>query len=100
MKNNENKGGNASSGDRPTLLPLEQLDRKNGSYENMFFDNLVWLTTEEARIYLRLPSKEALRQLIYRGVLNRPCKLGRSYRFKKSELDMHIESSRLHKRRS
>lgn len=57
-----------------------------------FFENLIWLTSEEATDYLRLPSPEALRQLVYRGVLKKPGRLGRLLRFKKKDLDQHLES--------
>lgn len=99
MQNKIETDVNQSGENRPTLLSSRELACKNVSYSKVFFENLVWLTSEEARIYLRLSSKEALRQLVYRGVLVQPYRIGRSIRFKKSELDTFIESSRLQKRR-
>lgn len=61
---------------------------KNG---NTLFENLIWLNSHEAAEYLRT-SKGGLRQMVYRGLL-KPYKLGRSSRFKRSELDKLIESS-------
>ncbi len=55
------------------------------------FDNLIWLTTEEAASFLRKTS-HALRQLTYKGKI-RPRKFcGRLY-FKKSELNELIDTS-------
>lgn len=59
--------------------------------DSLFFDNLKWLTTEEAATYLRV-SVGSVKNLVYRGVL-RPRKLGRLNRFKKNELDRLLESS-------
>ncbi len=55
------------------------------------FENLIWLNSKEAAEYLRV-SCGALRLLVYRGVI-KPYKLGRSSRFKRSELDRLLESS-------
>ncbi len=55
------------------------------------FDNLIWVTTEEAAEFLR-KSSHALRQMVYAGKL-RPRKVhGRLY-FKKGDLEALIESS-------
>lgn len=67
--------------------------------EKKFFDNLTWLNSREAVEYLRLPSNGALRQLVYRRQIPF-CKLGRSLRFSKAELDLALVSSTNHKRRS
>lgn len=99
MESNYNKGGDRSSESNSTLIPLKEQNRVKEKHDKMFFDNLVWLTSEEARVYLRLSSREALRQLIYRGVILRPARIGRSYRFKKVDLDNWLESSRFLKRR-
>lgn len=98
MKNNNKSVYTATSGGDHDLISLIKLSPENSSPDNVFFDNLVWLTTEEARIYLRLSSKEALRQLVYRGVVRTPYKLGRNNRFKRSDLDSFLETSRLRKR--
>lgn len=57
----------------------------------LLFDNLIWLNSKEAAQYLRV-SPEALRVLVYRGVI-KPYKLGRRSRFKREDLDKLIESS-------
>ena len=58
---------------------------------DVFFDNLVWLTTEEAAQYLR-KSANAVRLLVYRGAL-RARKFRRRLYFKKDELCALIETS-------
>lgn len=63
-----------------------------------FFDNLKWLTSRETVAYLRLPSLGALRQLVYRRQIPY-CKLGRSLRFNRAELDRLLESSGSNNRR-
>lgn len=55
------------------------------------FDNLIWLTTNEAAIFLR-KSSHALRQMIYKGRI-RPRKFGGRLYFKKSELDQLVDTS-------
>lgn len=56
-----------------------------------------YMTTEEAAVYLRL-SKEALRMKIYRKQIP-AYRLGRHWRFKKSELDLILQAT-LHRRRA
>ena len=70
------------------------------SYENArvdeeptFFDNLIWLTTEEAAKYLR-KTANALRILVHRGQL-RARKFRRRLYFKKIELDELLETSQI-----
>ena len=58
-----------------------------------FFDNLIWLTTEEAAQYLR-KSVNAIRILVFRKVL-RARKFRRRLYFRKSELEAVIEASQL-----
>ncbi len=55
------------------------------------FDNLKWLTTEEAAFFLR-KSSHALRQMTYKGKII-PRKFGGRLYFKKSELDQIIDIS-------
>ena len=55
------------------------------------FDNLIWLTTEEAANFLR-KSSHALRQMIYKGKIHPRKFSGRLY-FKKSELHELIDAS-------
>jgi len=59
----------------------------------LIFENLTWLTSNEAADYLRLPSVGALRVLVCKRRVPFH-KLGRSLRFKKSELDRLLEASR------
>jgi hypothetical protein len=64
----------------------------------MIFDNLIWLNTIEAAVYLRkftkdgLPSVGAIRNMVYRGYL-KPRKLRGRLLFKRRELDDLLESS-------
>lgn len=58
---------------------------------NTFFDNLIWLTADEAAEYLRI-SVENLRTKVHRGQVKSRTLNGR-LRFKKSELDFLLDSS-------
>ena len=55
------------------------------------FENLIWLTTEEAARFLR-KSCHALRQMVYKGQIKARKFRGRLY-FKKSELHELIDTS-------
>lgn len=68
----------------------ENISERNSS-SNLFFDNLIWLSTEEAAEYLRV-SIGSIKNLVYRGVL-KPRKLGRLNRFKREEIDRLLETS-------
>lgn len=57
----------------------------------MLFENLIWLTTEEAAVYLR-KSTHAIRQMVYKGKLMARKFDGRLY-FKKDELHALIDTS-------
>ena len=57
----------------------------------MLFDNLLWLTTEEAASFLR-KSNHALRQMLYKGQISARKVHGRLY-FKKSELHELVDTS-------
>jgi excisionase family DNA binding protein len=57
----------------------------------MLFENLIWLTTEEAAVYLR-KSTHAIRQMVYKGKLIARKFDGRLY-FKKDELHALIDTS-------
>ncbi len=63
------------------------------SLENsaLLFDNLIWLTTEEAARFLR-KSTHALRQMLYKGQISARKVHGRLY-FKKSELHELVDTS-------
>lgn len=56
-----------------------------------FFDNLIWLNTEEAARYLR-KSANAVRILVHKKIL-RARKFRRRLYFKKCELDSLLETS-------
>jgi len=62
----------------------------------VFFQNLKWLTSREAVVYLRLPSTGALRNLVYRRQIPF-VRLGRRLRFDRERLDRFLESSPSHK---
>jgi excisionase family DNA binding protein len=85
-------------GDITRKLPETGESGKN-EQDTQLFDNLKWLTSRETVAYLRLPSLGALRQLVYRRQIPY-CKLGRSLRFNRAELDRLLESSGSNKRRS
>ena len=57
----------------------------------LLFDNLKWLTTDEAAIFLR-KSSHALRQMAYKGKI-RPRKFAGRLYFKKAELDQLVDTS-------
>jgi excisionase family DNA binding protein len=61
-------------------------------YEKGLFDNLIWLNTKEAAEFLRV-SPNSLRIMVCRGEIP-SYKLGKRLRFKKSELDELLESSK------
>ncbi len=63
----------------------------NGEHPSLIFENLIWLTTEEAAIYLR-KSADAIRHLVYRGDL-RARKFKRRLYFKRDELDELLDLS-------
>ncbi|MCK5074654.1 MAG: helix-turn-helix domain-containing protein [Bacteriovoracaceae bacterium] len=57
----------------------------------MLFNNLIWLTTEEAARYLR-KTANAVRIMVYKKIL-RPRKFRRRLYFKKDELELLIETA-------
>ena len=73
-------------------LYSEKLPFDVASKDQLFFDNSKWLTAKEAAQYLRLSSVEVLRNMVCQRRV--PCyKLGKSLRFKVSELDSLMEAS-------
>ena len=66
-------------------------DVESQSGSSSLFDNLIWLTTDDAARFLR-KSTSALRQMTYKGII-KPRKLGGRLYFKKSELDQLIDTS-------
>ncbi len=68
---------------------LNHITSENGS----FFENLKWLNAKEAAQYLRLGSVGVLRNMVSERKI--PFyKLGRSLRFKVSDLDKLLESTK------
>jgi excisionase family DNA binding protein len=61
-----------------------------------FFDNLIWLTTEEAARYIR-KSANAIRIAVHKGHIHAR-KFRRRLYFKKDELDSLIDTSNLKRR--
>ena len=61
------------------------------SPSTMLFNNLIWLTTDEAAFFLR-KSTHALRQMVYKGKVRARKFSGRLY-FKKDDLHSLIETS-------
>lgn len=57
------------------------------------FENFIWLNTNEAAEYLRTQPKQ-LRKWVYQGRVKAYKLLGKSLRFKKSELDLLLEGGR------
>ena len=77
------------------------LDSKEQNSESIepIFDNLTWLSTKDAAVYLRKfrkkdgkPSDGAIRTAIWRGLI-KVRKLGRNVLIKKVELDRLLELS-------
>jgi excisionase family DNA binding protein len=63
------------------------------SGELPFFENSKWLKTIEAAEYLRTSPKQ-IRKWVYQGKVKAYKLLGKSLRFKKSELDLLLEGGR------
>lgn len=55
--------------------------------DSLFFENSTWLKTNETAEYLRTSPKQ-IRNWVYQGRLKAYKLLGRSLRFKKSDLDL------------
>lgn len=73
-------------------LPNQEYSHGTDLFESdLLFNNLIWLTTEEAAAFLR-KSTHALRQMIYKGVIRARKVHGRLY-LKKSELHELIDTS-------
>jgi excisionase family DNA binding protein len=67
-----------------------------GSVQNssvLFLENFIWLKTNEAAEYLRIQPKQ-LRKWVYQGRVKAYKLLGKSLRFKKSELDLLFKGGR------
>ena len=69
---------------------IDIIDRQNVD-QNMLFDNLIWMTTEEAAFYLRKTSN-AIRLLVFKGDL-KARKFKRRLYFRRDELDTLIDTA-------
>lgn len=74
-------------------------NEQNSESNKTIFDNLVWLSTKDAAIYLRKfrkdngkPSEGAIRTLIWRGAI-KARKWQRRLFIKKSDLDRILQNS-------
>lgn len=74
-------------------------NEQNSESSQKFFDNLTWLSTKDAAVYLRKfrkkdgkPSDGAIRTAIWRGLL-KARKWGRRLYIKRVELDRLLELS-------
>lgn len=72
------------------IIPSRLYDLDSGSENSeLFFNNLIWMTTEDAARYLR-KSADAIRHLVYRGDL-RARKYKRRLYFRRDELDEMLD---------
>lgn len=77
---------------RTTYFPNEKgYDRGELMKAHPLFENLIWLTTDEAATFLR-KSSHALRQMTYKGKI-RPRKFGGRLYFKQAELNDLVDTS-------
>jgi len=74
---------------------------ENSETTQPLFDNLIWLSTKDAAIYLRkfrkvdgFPSEGAIRNAVWRGVI-KARKWQRRLYFKKTDLDRLLQNSPL-----
>ena len=76
----------------------EQNEVNSDARSNLFFENLEWLSTAEAAVYLRkfnqngIPSVNAIHKLVSQGKIRRRKFSGKLY-FKRKELAYLIECS-------
>ena len=97
-KKQEKTGQNARTGNVYTdridsKTEVKTASKVGVSAPRMIFENLTWLTSNEAAEYLRLPSVGALRVLVCKRRVPFH-KLGRSLRFKRAELDRLLDASK------
>lgn len=77
---------------------MDSTSIQSRSGETLFFENCIWLSTEEAAVYLRKftkdgkPSVGAIRNMVYRGQIRFRKFCSRLY-FKRAELDYMLETS-------
>ena len=91
------KTNNEPSIGKNTKLKFITDSESDNSDSRLFFENAKWLSSKEAYLYLRLPSVGCLRNLVSERRIPYH-KLGRSLRFKISDLDNLLESSRVERR--
>lgn len=73
---------------------VDSLNQKDHSKKSEgFFENLIWLNTEEAARYLR-KSSNAIRILVHKKIL-RARRFKRRLYFRKCELEQLLENSQL-----
>lgn len=70
---------------------MEVYNKNEQKNAQMLFENLNWLTTDEAAFFLR-KTAHALRQMVYKGRIC-PRKFGGRLYFKKEELNNLIDTS-------
>ena len=68
---------------------LRYVSNTESKNSNEIFNNLIWMTTEDAARYLR-KSADAIRHLVYRGDL-RARKFKRRLYFRRDELDEMLD---------
>lgn len=82
MKKNQEKNGYSYR-----EATIESLTGKELLFENLNSSSIKWLTTKEAAEYLRTSPRQ-IRNWVYQGKVNAYRLLGKSLRFKASELDL------------
>lgn len=71
---------------------MSKIDVNEEINSSMFFENLRWVNTKEAALYLRV-SVGQIRNMVWRGQLT-SYKLNNRLRFIKSDLDKLMKSSK------
>jgi excisionase family DNA binding protein len=66
---------------------MGKMHPRSESSGSVLFDNFIWLNSKEAAEYLRTTPKQ-IRKWVYQGKIKSYKLLGKSLRFKKSELDL------------
>lgn len=72
-------------------LPYNKAVEETSERSTLLFDNLIWMTTEEAAFYLRKTSN-AIRLLVFKGDL-KARKFKRRLYFRRDELDTLIDTA-------
>ena len=93
MKYSNNKVNQIPSSAGGNLVSWVGKNQVNGSPDSLLFDNSKWLKTKEAAEYLRTSPKQ-VRKWVYQGRVKAYKLLGKSLRFKKTELDFLLEGGR------